>query len=833
MSDRTVINGKLAGEHRIMSLTRVAAYCRVSTDSAEQAVSYESQMKYYKDKIRSTPGWVLVDIYADEGITGTSFEKRKGFQRMIDDCMSGKIDMVITKSLSRFSRNTEDTLKYVRMLRDKNIPIVFEEEHINTCSMEGELLLTILGAVYQQEVENTSSHVRLGMKMKMKRGEMIGQPRAYGYDYDKNSKELVINPKEAEVVRWIFEQYVAGKGGRRIALELEERGIKAPKCDYWNNSVIIGIIKNVKYRGDLLQGKTYRSRPIQGKQVNNFGERDMYYASGHHEPIVSAEMFDKAQEVLRMRRERYGSKNVAGKHRELKTNNIFSQKLFCANCGKCLVVRHRGRVKDREATSVRLQCSGYANHNNGCKKSREWDSEWIERAFVKSFNLLCRQGSVSMDAFLKTMKAVFRKKERSRNSVGKDLKRELKRIQEQMNLLLNQKLDGLIENDLFQARYSVLRNELESAEKICGEVNSQVGKGKKLEVRIREIQERLRKHGPLEKFDPAVFEAVVDSVVVGDLGEGESEYITFIYRDGEKNTFELEKFRRAVELKRQLNKVSAYQENDDNNSCEDLYTSASSNPDSGSGSINSVNRCLQDKMDTMGGEGEPLNDIGVHDRPVKVAGDCNTCSVNGYLHYVMDTNMEKSLIDDCLGTKVYKTLARNDCNMQSVNEHLHYSMDTKEDEAIGNTELLKLLEPSGARGICNIQTVNEQLRDSMDTLNDKVSAVDIRRTNGFYGWHCNTQSVNDQLHYKMSTRNDSSEVCARDYGKRRFFRDGKNCSMQGLIHGLRYEMSQLGEYVCIMEFELEERYYRYLNSYKGGHEAKVMERIRILVLIPF
>ena len=134
-------------------------------------------------------------------------------------------------------------------------------------------------------------------------------------------------------------------------------------------------------------------------------------------------------------------------------------------------------------------------------------------------------------------------------------------------------------------------------------------------------------------------------------------------------------------------------------------------------------------------------------------------------------------------------------------------MDTKEDGAIGNTELLKLLEPSSARGICNIQTVNEQLRDSMDTLNDKASAVDIRRTNGFYGWHCNTQSVNAQLHYKMSTWNDSSEVCARDYGKRRFFRDGKNCSMQGLIHGLRYEMSQLGEYVCIMEFDLEEGYF--------------------------
>jgi DNA invertase Pin-like site-specific DNA recombinase len=162
MSKVEIIKAQSCSDTFPNELLRVAAYCRVSTDSADQATSYNSQLRYYQDKIRNTPGWVLVDVYADEGITGTSVDKRKEFKRMIDDCLAGKIDMVLTKSLSRFSRNTEDTIKYVRLLRDKSIPIIFEEEHINTSSMDGELMLTVLGAVYQQEVVNTSNHLRLG-----------------------------------------------------------------------------------------------------------------------------------------------------------------------------------------------------------------------------------------------------------------------------------------------------------------------------------------------------------------------------------------------------------------------------------------------------------------------------------------------------------------------------------------------------------------------------------------------------------------------------------------------------------------------------------------------
>ena len=183
---------------------RVAAYCRVSTDSEDQLHSYKSQVSYYSAMIQEKSEWSYAGIYADEGITGTQVAKREDFQRMINDCMSGKIDMVITKSISRFARNTLDTLKYVRQLKEKGVAVFFEEEHINTLTMDGELMLVILSSVAQQEVENISANVKKGLKMKMQRGEMVGFSSCLGYTYNPDTKNLVIHPEEAEIVRYIF-----------------------------------------------------------------------------------------------------------------------------------------------------------------------------------------------------------------------------------------------------------------------------------------------------------------------------------------------------------------------------------------------------------------------------------------------------------------------------------------------------------------------------------------------------------------------------------------------------------------------------------------------------
>ena len=193
MSDVQVIKANKSENRfrgRKVEILRVAAYCRVSTDSEDQLNSYKSQVMYYTDLIKKKHDWSLVDIYADEAITGTQVTKREDFQRMINDCMNGDIDMVITKSISRFARNTLDTLKYVRMLKEKGIAVFFEDENINTLTMDGELLLVVLSSVAQQEVENISSNVKKGLKMKMKRGELVGFQGCLGYDYHKETKKI-------------------------------------------------------------------------------------------------------------------------------------------------------------------------------------------------------------------------------------------------------------------------------------------------------------------------------------------------------------------------------------------------------------------------------------------------------------------------------------------------------------------------------------------------------------------------------------------------------------------------------------------------------------------
>lgn len=204
--------------------------------------------------------------------------------------MDGKIDMIITKSIPRFARNTLDTLRYVRLLREKNVAIYFEVEKINTL-VDGEFLMTILSSVAQQEVENTSAYVKKGLKMKMKRGELVGFSRCFGYDRDKETGELKIVESEAETVRHIFDRYLQGAGGTVIARELNEEGILTYNHCQWTCSIILNIIKNEKYMGDMLQGKTYTVDPISKRRLPNNGEEDKFYVEGHHEPIVSRKDF--------------------------------------------------------------------------------------------------------------------------------------------------------------------------------------------------------------------------------------------------------------------------------------------------------------------------------------------------------------------------------------------------------------------------------------------------------------------------------------------------------------------------------------------------------------
>jgi len=310
---------------------RVAAYCRVSTDTDEQATSYEAQIEHYTDYIGKHPGWELAGIYADDGISGTNTKKREEFNRLIEDCMAGRVDMVVTKSISRFARNTLDCLKYIRQLKDKNIAVFFEKEAINTLDAKGEVLLTIMASLAQQESQSLSQNVRLGLQYRYQQGKVqVCANRFLGYNKDENGN-LVINPEEAEVVKRIYREYLSGKSYYQIGAELSADGIRtAAGSDYWLASTLKKILTNEKYIGDALLQKTITTDFLNKKRVINKGIVPQYYVEGSHEPIIPRELFMQVKEEMQ-RRARL--ETGTGKRRTYSGKYALSHHVYCAHCG--------------------------------------------------------------------------------------------------------------------------------------------------------------------------------------------------------------------------------------------------------------------------------------------------------------------------------------------------------------------------------------------------------------------------------------------------------------------------------------------------------------------
>ena len=278
---------------------RVAAYCRVSTDRDEQESSYEAQVEHYTEFIDRNPEWQLAGIYADDGISGTNTKKREEFNRMIEDCMASKIDMVITKSISRFARNTLDCLKYIRQLKEKNISVYFEKENINTMDAKGEVLLTIMASLAQQESQSLSQNVKLGLQFRYQAGKVqVNHNRFLGYTKD-DEGNLVIVPEEAEIVLRIYREYLEGASLFQIGQGLEADGIKtAAGSDYWLQSTLKKILTNEKYIGDALLQKTYTVDFLNKKRVANNGIVPQYYVENSHPAIIPREKFMKVREEM-------------------------------------------------------------------------------------------------------------------------------------------------------------------------------------------------------------------------------------------------------------------------------------------------------------------------------------------------------------------------------------------------------------------------------------------------------------------------------------------------------------------------------------------------------
>lgn len=514
---------------------RVAAYCRVSTDSEEQISSYESQLRYYKEKIEERDDWKLVKIFADEAISGTKIDKREDFQRMINSALAGEIDLIMTKSISRFARNTLDTLKYVRLLKEQNVAIYFEEENINTLTMDGELLLTILSSVAQQEVHNTSEHVKKGLKMKMQRGELIGFQGCLGYDYDQKTKALIVNKEEAETVRYIFKRYLEGAGATVIARELKELGYKTKNGNLeWRSSGILGIIGNEKYAGDILLGKTFTVDPISKRRLANLGESDQFYLENHHEPIVSKEVYNQANEIRKKKAcPRRGKNQYNDKTRERITRAYpFSSMLQCGYCGSALTRRVKYNSKSNPQMRIWQCMASTKGGKEKCGHSLAIDEDLLKKAFLESINALIDQdNSKQMKEFLDTVENTILSGSPAKKIT--DLEARISNLEKQKDNIVELRVSGIVSKEDCEKKYASITKEIEMAKGELDRYQDRKREQSEVKGKLKDFKETILKHKRIDEFQREILETTVDKIIVGgfdDDGNPVPHRMNFIFK---------------------------------------------------------------------------------------------------------------------------------------------------------------------------------------------------------------------------------------------------------------------------------------------------------------
>lgn len=396
---------ELVKDREIQRQLRVAAYCRVSTDDEEQLTSYEAQQTYYTDKIMTNPDWTMAGIFADEGITGTSATKRPEFIRMIRKCRQKKIDLILVKSISRFARNTVDCLHYIRALRELGIAVIFEKENINTLDADSEMLITIMGAFAQAESESMSANIRWGIRQAMKEGRAnIQYYRLYAYERGEDNKPKII-PDQAEVVRRIYNNFLAGYSLRMLKDELEHEKIPSVTgSENWSISVIRGILTNEKYCGDVLMQKSFISDCISRKHIKNTGQLPMYLLQNHHEGIVSRNTFNAVQAELARR-----SAEKAPSNKQAPTGRArYSSKYALTGavvCGDCGTLYQRCVWSKQGKKRAVWRCASRIDYGSKyCKESPTIYEKPLQRAILSVINSVMSQKSAMISQITDAMR---------------------------------------------------------------------------------------------------------------------------------------------------------------------------------------------------------------------------------------------------------------------------------------------------------------------------------------------------------------------------------------------------------------------------------------------
>lgn len=419
---------------------RVAAYCRVSSSSADQLNSYMAQMTYYQHKFEDSEREQLIDIYADEGITGTRDDKRIEFQRMITDCRKGKIDRIYTKSISRFARNTKDCLEYLRELKSLGITVYFEKENIDTARTSDEMIITILGGLAQEESVSISQNVRWALQKQMQNGTYLSQRTPFGFR--RMGHELIIDEKEAVIVRRIFAEYLAGNGAAKIAGMLEQEGIFIRKEGTVSSGSILHILKNERYMGDSLWMKHYIESPITHRAVRNQGERDQYYVSGTNPAIVSKETFQRVQSLLAKKREQFTG-GAAPLH-------LLSKMLCCGICGSTF-------KRKQKPESVNWVCRQQDRGGSRCTCGRIPEAA-IYAAFIHLHNKLFAHQAVILQPLLHRMQELGTRQNGNANVL--QLRQELAALREQKHVLASLRTKGFLPEQKYQEQTADLNRKI-------------------------------------------------------------------------------------------------------------------------------------------------------------------------------------------------------------------------------------------------------------------------------------------------------------------------------------------------------------------------------------
>ena len=499
---------------------RVAAYARVSTDDEEQLTSYEAQVDYYTRKIRENPDWTFVEVYADEGISGTNTKKRKNFNRMIDDAMAGKIDRIITKSVSRFARNTVDTLTAVRKLKEKGVGVTFEKENIDTLDSKGELFITIMSSLAQEESRSISENVTWGWRKRIADGKVsLAYSNFLGYEKGPDGKMQIVE-EEAKIVREIYAMFLDGKTPSGIASALTKRGVSTPAGKTkWQASTVKSILSNEKYRGDALLQKTFTVDFLTKKAKVNEGEAPQYYVENSHPAIVSAEVFELAQVEWVRRKQRGGHTSAT---------TVFSGRLICGECGAYFgsKVWHSTDAY----RSVVYRCNRkYEKKGMPCPSPHVREDE-IKAAFERALEMLLERRGEIFSAY-ETMIASLTDTARQEC----ELERTQARIDEinlEMERMVRRNAQAAQNQEEYNRTFDALsakRNTLnEKILTLKAQLATKAGRKRKLEA----FMDKLRQTESLVGFDEQLFAGTVEQVIV-NRGESKTEKrMTFCFKDG-------------------------------------------------------------------------------------------------------------------------------------------------------------------------------------------------------------------------------------------------------------------------------------------------------------